>query len=217
MKHRISSAVISISAFILIFAVAVAIPILFRPFYYWQVDAYIAEESGYDKEVIHEAYDELMDYLVFNKSFSTGSLSWSEDGKSHFKDCKVIFDVIFILGAVAAVTLIVFAVLRKKKILEPRFFGGHSLSFYLCIAFPLLLVIMLCWGLIDFDSLFVCFHALFFPGKDNWVFDPRYDQIISVLPEQFFISCAVLIGSVILIYCAVMITLDIVRKKRQKE
>ena len=47
---------------------------------------------------------------------------------------------------------------------------------------------------LDFERAFVVFHALFFPGKDNWLFDPAVDQIILILPEVFFRNCALLIG-----------------------
>lgn len=43
---------------------------------------------------------------------------------------------------------------------------------------------------LDFDRAFVVFHALFFPGKDNWLFDPETDQIITILPQVFFRNSA---------------------------
>ena len=53
----------------------------------------------------------------------------------------------------------------------------------------------------DFDAMFVKFHQLFFPNKDNWIFDPRYDQIINILPEQFFINCAIVIAAIMFLCC----------------
>ena len=47
---------------------------------------------------------------------------------------------------------------------------------------------------LDFNRAFVIFHSIFFPGKDNWLFDWYADQIIRVLPQQFFMNCAILIG-----------------------
>ena len=37
--------------------------------------------------------------------------------------------------------------------------------------------------------------------KDNWIFDPRYDQIINILPQQFFINCAIVIASIMFLCC----------------
>ena len=47
---------------------------------------------------------------------------------------------------------------------------------------------------LDFDRAFVIFHGIFFPGKTNWVFDWHADPIIRVLPQEFFMDCAILIG-----------------------
>ena len=56
------------------------------------------------------------------------------------------------------------------------------------------------------------FHKIFFPGKENWMFDPFEDPVINILPAEFFASCAILIVSVILISCAALLLYD--RKKR---
>ena len=66
---------------------------------------------------------------------------------------------------------------------------------------------------LDFDRAFVVFHALFFPGKDNWLFDPQVDQIINILPQEFFRSCAILILALLALGCAALILWDILRRK----
>ena len=58
---------------------------------------------------------------------------------------------------------------------------------------------------IDFDKAFVTFHHIFFPGKTNWIFDYRTDEIIMILPEEFFRNCAILIVAVMLVLCAFFI------------
>jgi len=50
--------------------------------------------------------------------------------------------------------------------------------------------------LADFTSLFTAFHTAFFPGKTNWIFDWRTDEIILILPEQFWARTAALVGVV---------------------
>ena len=66
---------------------------------------------------------------------------------------------------------------------------------------------------LDFDRAFVAFHALFFPGKDNWLFDPAQDQIINILPQEFFRSCAILILGLLTAGCAALIAFDLTRKR----
>ena len=67
----------------------------------------------------------------------------------------------------------------------------------------------------NFERAFVVFHQLFFPGKDNWVFDYRTDQIILILPMEFFRNCAILIVALMLVCCAGLIAWDL-REKRKK-
>lgn len=47
-----------------------------------------------------------------------------------------------------------------------------------------------------FNYWFVLFHHIAF-GNNDWLFDPRTDPIIYVLPETFFLSCAVLILAIV--------------------
>ena len=61
---------------------------------------------------------------------------------------------------------------------------------------------------LDFDRAFTVFHTIFFPGKTNWLFDPDTDQIINILPETFFMDCAILILAVLVIGCAALILAD---------
>ena len=71
---------------------------------------------------------------------------------------------------------------------------------------------------INFSKAFEVFHTLFFPGKDNWIFDSRKDMIIRALPQEFFRNCAILIVSSILIQTITMIAVNLsLRKKRNSK
>ena len=90
----------------------------------------------------------------------------------------------------------------------PAFWAGAGLG----IVFLLIAAL----AALDFDRAFVVFHALFFPGKDNWLFDPAQDQIINILPEAFFRDCAILILGILVLGCAALIALDLARTKSKK-
>ena len=68
---------------------------------------------------------------------------------------------------------------------------------------------------LDFDRAFVIFHSLFFPGKDNWIFDWRADPIILFLPQDFFRNCALLILGLLLLWCGALIAADLWMRKRK--
>ena len=60
----------------------------------------------------------------------------------------------------------------------------------------------------NFDHAFTVFHSLFFPGKDNWIFDLAQEPIITLMTEDFFRTCAVLILAVLIAACAAIIIAD---------
>ena len=195
---------------------SIGLPIYIRGFYYCQIDTYgLPQRTGYDKETIIEAYDEVLDYLTIpGREFGTGVFPYSEEGKSHFEDCKRLFDLnawVFLVSAGVVLCLCILSKLRKIK--TPRPFGRH---FTLTCGASMLGVFGLIGGLaaLDFDRAFVIFHKLFFPGKDNWIFFSKKDGIIRILPQEFFMSCGILIVGSILLLSVGMILYGVLEKKK---
>ena len=88
--------ILIVSLFILMLTISIGLPIYFRPFYYLHINGMdMVTKTGWSFDVIKEAYDDVLDFLVLNKPFGTGELKYSEEGKSHFEDCKVLFDLNF--------------------------------------------------------------------------------------------------------------------------
>ena len=196
---------------------SIGVPIYFRPFYYFCVRLFkIEETSGYSSEVILDAYQKLMDYLLFGKEFSTGALLYSAEGKAHFEDCKVLFDLdrnAFLISMTVLIALIGIRQLTKTPAFYVKDrFGVGFFAGILAVALPAVFGI---YAMTDFNRAFVLFHKVFFPGKSNWMFNPYTDQIINVLPEEFFAACGALIGIVLLILSVIMIVTGI-RKGRRK-
>ena len=80
-------------------------------------------------------------------------------------------------------------------------------------AFGLLLV----WGLIDFDSLFVTFHRVAFTNE-GWLLDPRTDMLIRLMPTPFFIGMGVRVLLAVLAAALVLSgTAAIIRKAGNKK
>ena len=68
---------------------------------------------------------------------------------------------------------------------------------------------------LDFDGAFTVFHSIFFPGKDNWLFDPVTDPVILILPEAFFRNCAIAIVTVLLTVCIMLVVTGRKRPSRR--
>ena len=216
MKNGIFTFLTGFLIAILIITVSIGLPIYVRPFYYYQVDALNIEEySGADRETIIEAYDELMDYLTIpGNEFKTGKFKYSESGKAHFVDCKVLFDLNLYALITAVLGLAILFILNISgcfKLCRP--FGKHvmfSSGLFTLTGFAVI------GGLAatDFDRAFTIFHQLFFPGKSNWLFSWYEDEIIRILPQDFFMNCAILILVSIITLCILAIILGGVSKKK---
>lgn len=205
------------SLLILMITFSIGLPIYFRPFYYLHINGLkMVENTRWSYDVIKEAYDEVLDYLVLNKPFGTGQLRYSSEGQSHFEDCKILFDLNFycLLGSFI-ISVVIITLHKLKKIEIQKYFKFNPIFFSSIIAILIPLVVGILAS-IDFDRAFEVFHAIFFPGKDNWLFDPRTDQIILVMPQEFFRNCAILIGSSLLIITITSIVISIIKRNKLK-
>ena len=200
---------------LLVLSFSIAVPILFRPFYYLQIDALdLPERTGWSEETIREAYDQVLDYCVFGAPFGTGQLTWSQSGYSHFADVRGLFLLDFRVLGVSAVLCLALLILRlvRRRPFSPLL--GRGPGFWAGASAGGLVLVLTGLAALDFNRAFVVFHAIFFPGKDNWIFDETTDQIILVMPEEFFRNCAILIGAVLLTCCTVLILTDLLRRKK---
>lgn len=189
-----------------VLSLSISLPLFIRQFYYWHIDLYnIVDATGVSKENLIYSFNELMDSLMFFKPFSEGVFPFSEEGKSHFLDCQVLFVLDYVVLIVSAILLVVYLfALRKNKNIIYRPFN-MSISVIMMLI-PLVLIGGLgIFALIDLNAAYAFFHKIFFHGKDNWVFNASTDPIIKALPQEFFINCGILIlGSYVLIYLIIL-------------
>ena len=211
------SAVFGVCLFFLIITVSIGLPIYLRFFYYLQIDSLGLESTGYTYEQIKQAYDEVLNFLTLpGVPFGTGVLNYTEEGAAHFYDCKVLFNLnagVLISCAAVCITVLI---LHKKKVITLCRPHGFSVGFYSAVCAVLLPIIIGALAATDFDRAFVIFHRIFFPGKDNWIFDPDKDEIIQILPQEYFMNCAILIGAGLIAICAGIIIAACVKRARAK-
>ena len=191
---RLLSLLCTICVALFLLTVSIGLPIYIRPFYYAHIDACGLEAvSGYSGTEIRDAYDAVLDYLTLpGKEFSTGVFPHSADGKAHFADCKVLFDLNAAILTGSALVLAVLFVMRKRW--GPYRLGRLSAPAWAAVLSVTAPMVIGALAALDFDRAFVVFHSIFFPGQTNWVFDWYRDPIIRVLPQEFFRNCAILIG-----------------------
>ena len=167
---------------------SVNLTLLFKPLYYMDIDVLkIEESSNLNKKELKTNYDYVITYLTQNKNeeFTLPTLPSSNNGKIHFKEVKIIFDNLKVMLFFSILISIIGIIINKR----------HKTIRYLLTSSILLIivpVILLIPFLVNFDKSFTAFHHIFFKN-DYWLFDIEYDPIITILPQDFFFHCAILI------------------------
>ncbi len=205
------SVVLSALTALLVLTGAVAAPLLCRSFYYAHIGPMgLSEYTGLTEAEIKTAFDQVMDFcLGLRPDFAAGVLPFSESGASHFADVKVLFLLDLWAAGLSLLALAGLFVFCRGKKLRPCRFRGRGPGFWAACGLGAAFLAVGGLAALDFDRAFVIFHALFFPGKTNWLFDWRADPVILILPEEFFRNCALLILTLILLWCAVLIAADL--------
>lgn len=194
-----------------IIGISVVGTLAFRPLYYHDMKSLeISAYSGYSEEEIRENYDALIDY---NMAWKDGNLEFptlpmSETGKIHFEEVKEIFDIfkyLAVFGGILGVAGIL--LMARKK--EYRYL---KMTAVVSCGLPVVLGILVA---LFWDKVFVIFHELFF-NNDYWIFDYRTDPIILLLPDEFFMHCALLIFGGVLLGAGVCLVSYLILAKKAK-
>ena len=175
---------VAIALFII--SLAVVFVLYFRPLYYLDINLFHLDTAcGKDAATVRRNYDVLCDYLfVWNRgNLVLPDFPMSEGGRIHFADCKVIFDIVQVMCAATGIITIIGALRRKHTARCLRIAG------ILTILIPAALGLLAAFR---WDYLFTTFHTIMF-RNNYWLFDPRTDPVILILPDQFFFQCAVVI------------------------
>lgn len=218
LKNRLFTIIFSVFVCLFTITFSIALPICIRPFYYAHIKAYNLEEAtGKTEAEIKEAYNDVLDYLTKpQKEFKTGTFKYSQEGKSHFKDCKTLFFLNFTVLLISILGIMVLLLLKCKGVIKfTRPFGKHITLINGLVTIILFFLVGFLVAL-NFEKAFVIFHKVFFGGKANWVFNPLKDEIIQALPQEFFLNCAILIFASIIFISLILIFFGLFSKKDAK-
>ena len=206
----------SILTALAVVAGSIAVPILCRPFYYAHITPLqMRLRVRLTEEQVRETYNEVMDYcLGLTEDFSLRHLVWSSNGAEHFADVQRLFLLDLKVLIAALIGLVILWVAARCRNIQPASIKGHSPGFWAVTGLAAVFAVLGLLAALDFDRFFTAFHAVFFPGKDNWIFDPEVDPVIDMLPQVFFRNCAILVLSLILTACILCILIDRYHRKK---
>lgn len=195
LSNRILELVTAFVLFFMIVSVSIFFTLHFRPLYYMDIDALnIETRSGMSREEMIANYDILIDYNSIFGGMDTlelPTLPMSETGRIHFEEVKVIF-TFFQWAAIACVVLALLLIRKNQKLRNYHFWKYASI---MSIAIPAVLAVLIA---LNWDMVFVVFHKIMF-NNDYWIFDASTDPVIMMLPDSFFMHCAIMVlGCVVL-------------------
>ncbi len=219
-KNMIWTVVFVIFLAALIVTLSIGVPIYCRFFYYIQIKTlHMEANTGWSYDTIKEAYDDVLNFLTLpNHPFGTGELLWTESEMEHFADCKYLFNINLFVMIVSFVIVVTCDILNKLKAITLSRVKGHSVTLVAAfLPIAIVIVIGVCIVCVGFDEAFEVFHAIFFPGKENWTFNPKTEQIINVMPEEFFLNCAILIGVAMVLFAVIFVIYDVVSYNKRKK
>ena len=166
-------------------------------FEYFAVKNNLSIMTNLPHEEILLDYNRIIDYvmnpLIQNLNFKNFTIS--QNGQMHFFDVKVIFTILCIISLATIMFLLIYIVYKrffydKTKLMSRingnlvtlrNYFNGLILGF---------LVFITSFIIIDFTKIFNLMHKALF-SNDYWIFNEVNDSIITILPESFFMLCAV--------------------------
>lgn len=157
----------------------------------------IPNYNNIGKEEILNDYNNIINYLnsPSEQVLKFKNFKMSSTGEFHFLEVKKIFSSIYLIGLVCLILGIILFILFKNFKLKISL-KALNIFFYeiLFIVTSLLLSFYL-----NFSKVFTIFHKIFF-NNDYWLFDPKKDTIINVLPESYFLFLAIFILFLVMIF-----------------
>ncbi len=215
---RAISLLFAVAATLLILSLSIAIPVFCRPIYYAHIDALdLPQQSGFTAEQIRTSYDAVLDYLTLpNKEFSVGDMAYTYMGAEHFREVKTLFTLNTTVLICSAVCVASILLLRKCGKIGDLKLGKHTATFYSGSVILSSLASIGIVAAIDFKNAFILFHEIFFPNNDYWIFDTSTDEIINILPEEFFMNCGIIIAATAIVLSLAFIIFDIIKNRKNQ-
>ena len=182
-----------------IIGISINMILSFKPLYYFDIEYLnIVNNSGFSEFEIIENYNYIIDYLLNpnNLEFNLPTIPYSKYGVIHFNDVKNIFifinSMIVITGVISISGIIIYTKKRNYEFLK-------TTSDFLIT----LTIILIIFFITNFDIAFNLFHKIFF-RNEYWLFNPKTDPTIKILPQEFFYHAALLIIFLIILSVVLM-------------
>jgi integral membrane protein (TIGR01906 family) len=139
----------------------------------------------------------LVDLVVGPPDFDVtldGVAVLNDDERAHMRDVRGVFFGFFVVAALAAVVLALMFLAARGPAARGRYWRRLERTGIVIVAVTVVGGVL---GLLFFDSAFILFHEIFFPGG-NYLFDPGTDRLVQLFPQQFWVESTIGVGVVVI-------------------
>ncbi len=220
-KSMVLPVVMGICGMIFLISAATTITLNTRTLYVHDMKKYdLANYTGYSEEEILQNYDALISYnSIINEDelLTLPTLPQSDHARIHFMEVKKIFVHFQVAGAVTGYLVILYYGISKMsqwkrqykakklpkgskeelaiKANRKRVARSLKLTGLFSVIIPAALGVAIA---VNWEWAFVTFHHIMF-DNDYWIFNYRTDPIIDMLPDAYFMHCAIMIIALVVI------------------
>ncbi|MFL0253024.1 TIGR01906 family membrane protein [Clostridium neuense] len=155
--------------------------------YNLHIEKYTPDTEYLNSISLKTNYNYIINYIQNPRKevFKLPTIPFSLNGKRHFEDVKntiTYSEYIFISSII--LFILVSLISKKNYVLFCLKSSGKQLI--------IISIFSLFISFFGFSELFDSFHKIIFKN-DYWIFDPQYDPVILILPENYFMHCAAVI------------------------
>ena len=129
-----------------------------------------------------------------------GAAVLNDNERGHMRDVRGVFFGFFAAAVAAAVVLVLMFLAARGPEARARFWRRLAWTGYAIVAVTVVGGVA---GLLFFDSAFILFHEIFFPGG-NYLFDPGTERLVQLFPQQFWVDSAIGVGVVVIVLALAM-------------
>ena len=145
----------------------------------------------------------LLDLVVGPPDFDVtldGVAVLNDNERGHMRDVRGVFFGFFVAAVLAAAALALTFLLARGPASRARFWRRLERTGIVIVAVTIVGGVV---GLLFFDSAFILFHEIFFPGG-NYLFDPGTERLVQLFPQQFWVESAIGVGVVVIVLALAM-------------
>ena len=216
--HRLFSILLALLMSIALLAAAIYLPATAD----WVMRPLMArfappEDSGLPAEEYAPVVDMITDYLAgWNGPFQhiytvngTEYAAFNQKEQHHMDDVQDLFRLCRFIAWLGW-GVVLFGGLAARRRLSWRTFRRTLIAILAAVT---IVIVLAC---IDFDSLFILFHKIAFTN-DLWLLNPQTDLLIRLMPIEFFVSYAAIIGGVWLAGMVGLLVVSTIRINKTNE